>query len=144
MRNGDRRTARLRVGWRLAARLAVAIGAAPAGAHHSYAMFDVSRTETLKGIVKEFQWTNPHVFIEFDVPDEREPHGFKHYSIESGPIATLKAAGFTRTSMNPGDKVTLVVYPLRDGRKGGFLYKAILENGRTLTVGTGEERKSTR
>lgn len=115
-----------------AAVLALGVLAYPdaAQAHHSFAMFDHVHRVTLAGVVTRFQWTNPHVFIELDVPDE---HGAsKHYSIECASPNVLMRGGWKYTDIKVGDKVTLLINPLKDGSAGGMLETATLADGRTL------------
>jgi len=104
--------------------------AAVAEAHHSYAMFDRSKTITLDGTVKEFQWTNPHAWIEVVVESSDGP---KQYSIEGNNPRVLSRAGWTFNTLKPGDKVTIVMNPLHDGALGGSMVSAKLPDGRTLT-----------
>ena len=112
------------------AALAGAFGfAGVAEAHHSYAMFDTTQTITIDGTVKEFQWTNPHIWIEVVVST---PEGPKQYSIEGRNILFLKGIGWKFNTLKPGDKVTIVMSPLRNGALGGALLSATLEDGRTL------------
>jgi len=103
---------------------------AGAQAHHSYAMFDRSKTVTLDGTVKEFQWTNPHAWIEVVVETADGP---KQYSIEGNNPRVLSRAGWTFNTLKPGDKVTIVMNPLHDGAPGGSMVSAKLPDGRTLT-----------
>lgn len=100
-----------------------------AGAHHSYAMFDMTRTATLEGTVKEFQWTNPHLFIEVMAST---PDGPRQYSVEGNNLRVLANAGWKFNTLKPGDKVTVVMHPLRNGDPGGTLVNATLPDGRTL------------
>src|ERR1700746_3048172 len=96
--------------------------AVPARAHHSFAMFDMTKRITLAGTVTAFEWTNPHSYIEIDVPDE---HGaVKHWSIELGSPNILQSSGWKFSSLKPGDKATLVINPLKSGQAGGFLSQA--------------------
>src|SRR5579862_3601438 len=92
----------------LAAALLVA---GPALAHHSFAMFDRQKEVTLKGTVKEFQWTNPHSFIEIETPDDKG--GAVSYSIEMNSPNNLTRQGWKSTALKAGDKVTVVMNPLR-------------------------------
>ena len=87
-------------------------------AHHSFAMFDKTRTVTLKGTVSKVEWSNPHVFLFVAVPDG-EAH--KVYAVECGSINMLSHGGWKMNTVKPGDKVTVVIYPLRDGRPGGLI-----------------------
>ena len=110
--------------------LVALITPAPAMAHHSFAMFDHVNRVTLAGAVTRFQWTNPHVYIELDVPNSSG--GVKHYSIECASINVLTRGGWKFTDVKVGDKVTLLVNPLKDGTAGGMLEQATLADGRTL------------
>ncbi|MBT2134978.1 hypothetical protein KK137_11595 [Croceibacterium sp. LX-88] len=111
---------------------AAAMIATPALAHHSFAMFDQRKIMTLDGTVTEFQWTNPHAFIEIDVPTEGKP---VHWSIELNSPNNLKRQGWTRTALKPGDKVSLRMNPLRDGKHGGLFLDVKLANGKVLDSG---------
>ena len=104
--------------------LACAPGAALA--HHSFAMFDQTRQVTVVGAVKEFQWTNPHAYIE--VMDS----GGQTWSVELNSPNNLIRQGWKRTSLKVGDKVTLVLNPLRDGKPGGLFNAVTLPDGTVL------------
>jgi hypothetical protein len=97
--------------------LALALTASVALAHHSFAMFDQSKTITLQGAVTDFRWTNPHVFIELSVKNERGTA--EDWSIEMTSPEHLSRAGWRPGTLKAGDKVTLNVHPMRDGVKGG-------------------------
>jgi Family of unknown function (DUF6152) len=116
--------------WRNAYCAAVVLAAGPAFAHHSFAMFDSSKETSLQGTVKEFQWTNPHSFIELTAANDAG--GTDLYSIELNSPNNLKRQGWKSTSIKPGDKVTLVFNPLRDGRKGGLFIYVTLPDGTVL------------
>jgi Family of unknown function (DUF6152) len=111
--------------------LAIGLFAAhPIAAHHSFAMFDRDKQVTLSGTVKEFQWTNPHIFIQLMVTN---PEGAaQEWSIEGASPNMLFRRGWTNQSFKPGDKVTLVVNPLKDGSRGGNFVMAHLPDGKTL------------
>jgi hypothetical protein len=106
--------------------------AASAQAHHSFAMFDMSKTVSYKGKVKELQWTNPHVWIELTV-DEKD--GPVTYAFEGAAIAVLKRVGWTRDSVKAGDVVTVVGHPYKNGRPGGSIDHLLLADGRKLGTG---------
>ncbi len=116
-------------------RTAVALGvlglllAGPAAAHHAFAMFDTNRELTLDGTVKEFQWTNPHTWVQLLVKDS----GGKEveWSIEGSSPNNLARFGWTRNSIKTGDHVQAVVHPLKDGSIGGSLVK-ITVNGQVV------------
>jgi hypothetical protein len=116
--------------------LAVAIALTlPVLAHHSFTMFDATKVITITGTVTDFQWTNPHSYIEIDVPDESG--AIKHWAIEMGSPSILQQSGWKFNNLKKGDKTTLVINPLKDGRPGGFLNSATLPNGKVLGNGPG-------
>jgi hypothetical protein len=93
---------------------------APAFAHHSFAMFDNTKTVTLDGTIKDFQYTNPHSWIQLLVVDAQTGKDVE-WSIEGGALNALAREGWTRHSLKPGDKATIVVHPLKSGAIGGSL-----------------------
>ena len=97
------------------------LGAAPVTAHHSFAMFDNTKDMTLVGTVKEFQWTNPHSWIQLMVKDASGKD--VEWSIEGGSPNGLTRAGWKRTSIKPGDKAVVIIHPLKDGSEGGSLVR---------------------
>ena len=104
-------------------------------AHHSFTMFDATKQITITGTVTSFEWTNPHSYIEIDAPDESG--AVKHWSIEMGSPSILQQSGWKFSSLRKGDKTTLVINPLKDGRPGGFLNTATLPTGKVLGNGPG-------
>jgi hypothetical protein len=98
-------------------------------AHHSGAMFDTQRTISLSGTVKTFQWTNPHCYIQLFVPGASGVH---EWSIEMASVSQLYRRGWRPGSLQAGDKVTVVVNPVRDGSNGGQYVSAITAQGRRL------------
>ncbi|MEO6040888.1 MAG: DUF6152 family protein [Croceibacterium sp.] len=116
--------------WPLGA--AALFAAAPALAHHSFAMFDQKKIVTLEGTVSQFQWTNPHAFIELDVAGRPAP---AHWSIELNSPNNLKRQGWSRSALKPGDKVTVRLNPLRSGVHGGLFLDVKLPNGKVLDSG---------
>ena len=113
--------------------LAVMAVASPLFAHHSFTMFDMTKKITLVGSVTTFEWTNPHSYIEIDVPDEQR--AVKHWSIEMGSPSILQQSGWKFSSLKKGDKTTLIINPLKNGKAGGFLNTATLPDGRVLGNG---------
>lgn len=95
----------------------LALSAGPAVAHHSFAMFDLSKTTTIEGNVKEFRWTNPHVFIQMLV--ENDSGTEEEWSIEMTSPEHLARAGWRPGTLKPGDHLTLSIHPMRDGIAGG-------------------------
>jgi hypothetical protein len=100
-----------------------------ASAHHSTAMFDMSRTVTVQGTIDAFEWTNPHSWIWLNVPNDSG--GVDRYGIEGMSPNYLSRVGWSRKALNPGDKVSIDINPLRDGRKGGFCVAVTLADGKT-------------
>jgi hypothetical protein len=109
--------------------------AAPVFAHHSFAMFDTGKPVTIEGIVTSFEWTNPHAYIEVDVPEAKG--GQTHWSIELGSPSILMRAGWKFNTLKKGDKVTAVISPLRNGEPGSLLNRLTLADGRVLLNGPG-------
>jgi hypothetical protein len=93
-------------------------------------MFDQSKQLTLKGTVREFQWTNPHAFIHLDVPNEAG--GVDTWQVELNSPNNLKRQGWKSTSLKVGDAVTLMLNPLKDGTKGGLFVAVTLPDGSVL------------
>jgi hypothetical protein len=97
--------------------VAILLSASPARAHHSFAMFDQSKAVTLQGTVKDFRWANPHVFIQLLV--KTDSGNEEEWSIEMTSPEHLARVGWKPGAVKPGDKVTLVIHPMRDGTAGG-------------------------
>ena len=96
-------------------------------AHHSFAVYDHSRTLTLRGNVTRFQWTNPHAFIELDV---KQPDGsLKHYSVELTSINMMQRVGWRSNMIKFGDEVTVVMAPMLTGEAVGLGLEVTLADG---------------
>jgi uncharacterized protein DUF6152 len=109
------------------------LGAAgPAAGHHSFAVFDHTRSITINGSVTRFQWTNPHGFLELDYSDAGNT---KHYIIELPSINMLTRNGWRSSMFKAGDKVKAIVAPLLNGEPGGLLLEVTMPDGRTLEPG---------
>jgi hypothetical protein len=104
--------------------------AAPAFAHHSFAMFEREKFLSVTGVVKEYEWTNPHVWIHIMAPDQTGKQ--VEWSFEMQSIAQDSRAGWRPDSVKPGDKVSVEYHPLKDGSRGGQLTAAVLANGKRL------------
>jgi hypothetical protein len=102
----------------------------PVAAHHSFSMFDETKEIVLKGVVKEFQWSNPHTWIQLNVTDASG--NVVEWSIEGGSPNLLGRQGWKRNSLKAGDQVEVTIHPLRDGQPGGSFMSAVLADGRTL------------
>jgi hypothetical protein len=102
----------------------------PVFAHHSFAMFNREKADNITGTVKEYEWTNPHVWIHITVPDDAGTP--REWSFEMQSVQQDAAAGWRADSVKPGDKVSIEYHPLKDGSRGGQLMSATLANGQHL------------
>ena len=105
----------------------------PALAHHSFAMFDHDHQIKLTGTVSQFDWANPHVYIELDVADAAG--AMKHYTIECANPGILDRVGWKFNMIKVGDKITIIIAPLRTGEPGGLLKQVTLSDGRKFSNG---------
>jgi hypothetical protein len=116
--------------------LAVAICAATfaigqsAMAHHSTAMFEWGTEKTLTGTIERYEWTQPHTFIWIAVPGKQGKT--REWGLEGMSPSWLGRRGWSLHSLNVGDKVAIVYYPLKDGRPGGFYVRVTGSDGKTL------------
>ena len=99
-------------------------------AHHSSAMFDDQQSMTLNGTVRQFQWSNPHCWIQVVVADKSGP---VEWSVEMGSPSQLFRGGWRPTLLHAGDAIVVVVHPMRDGSKGGLFVSATRADGKPLT-----------
>ena len=99
-----------------------ALAATPALAHHSFAMFDMSKQVSVSGTVKEFQYTNPHswVIVMAETPDGKQTE----WGFESEGPSSLMRAGIRKSDLAPGTKIVVVGNPMKDGRTAGTFVKA--------------------
>jgi hypothetical protein len=107
--------------------LTLTIGATPVLAHHSAAMFDHTKKVTLEGNVKEFQYTNPHSWLQ--VVGRGSDGKVQLWGFEAEGPSTLLRAGIKASTFKPGDKVTIVFNPMKDGRPAGALLTATKADG---------------
>ena len=108
--------------------LAIAL---PAAAHHSFAMYDQTKEQTIEGTVKEYQWTNPHAWIFVNVAGSDGK--VAEYGIELTSPNLLMRRGWRPSTLKTGDKVTVVLNPLRDGTPGGKIVSVTMSDGKVLT-----------
>ena len=114
----------------LSAGLAVSLFAGQALAHHSFAMFDPDKLNTQEGVVKEFEWTNPHVWLHIMASDANGKPVV--WSFEMQAVAAATSGGWRANTVKPGDKVAVEFHPLKDGSRGGELVAATLSDGKRL------------
>jgi Family of unknown function (DUF6152) len=112
---------------------ALALSCSVVGAHHSFAMFDLGKDVTVEAVIKEVQFTNPHVWLQILVRDDKDVE--TEWSIESGAPGMMLRNGWKPSTLKPGDKVTLTMHPLRNGSPGGSLVRVKVPDGRTLGPG---------
>jgi hypothetical protein len=102
-------------------------------AHHSFAVFDMTSEKTITGTVSKFEWTNPHTFIFVDVPNDKGV--METWAIEGMSPNYLGRRGWSKTSVKPGDKITMTVRPLKDGKAGGMFVRAMVDGKMLLPTG---------
>ncbi len=112
---------------------ALALAVAPAQAHHSFAMYDNDHQLKLIGTVSQFQWSNPHVYIELETADAAGTS--KHWTIECANPGILNRVGWKFNMIKEGDKLTTIVAPLRTGESGALLKEVTLPDGRVFGNG---------
>jgi DNA/RNA endonuclease YhcR with UshA esterase domain len=108
--------------WKVAAVTLIAAGLVvgspeTAAAHHSHAMFDMSKELTITGTVTNYSYRNPHVFLHLDVKDQKGE--VTSWAVEMSNISNMQSRGIYLSTFKPGDVVTVKINPLRDGRLGG-------------------------
>jgi hypothetical protein len=111
---------------------AVEFCAQPAFAHHSFAMYDSGKQLTIEGVVKEVQWTNPHVWIEVMVPNASG--GQDEWSVECTSVNFMIRRGFSKHTIKPGDRISVSLSPLKDGSHGGSFKGINSLNGAPLQL----------
>ena len=108
---------------------AVLAAASPAWSHHSHVMFDHSKAQTVEGTVTEFVFRNPHVFLYMDVKAENGET--QNYWIEMSNIPNMIRRGIGQSTFKAGDKISVNLYPLKDGRPGGSYVTITAADGKT-------------
>jgi hypothetical protein len=107
-----------------------ALSAAPLLAHHGYANYDTDRKVTLKGTITRWVWSNPHILVQLDVPDENGR--VAHWTVESENPSTLIRSGWTDKSLKVGDQVTITALPVKNGNPVGRIIDVLLADGTRL------------
>ena len=104
----------------------------PAQAHHSFAMFDMSQQKTIAGTVTDFQWTNPHSWIWLEVPTAAGAG--EQWGVEGMSPNFLERRGWSKNTLKAGDKVSVVIHPVKNGGKGGSFVSVTLANGAVMNM----------
>ena len=106
--------------------------AVPSVAHHGAATFDTGKEITLKGVVTEWIWANPHCFLKFDAKDDTGM--VRQWAVETQNPVSMTARGWSRSAFKPGDEVTVRVEPVKNGAPVGRILSVVLPNGQTLVA----------
>jgi hypothetical protein len=115
-----------------AALAGIALAASPALAHHSGAMFDRTKKVTITGVVSNFEYVQPHSWIDVrTTTDGKEVT----WAFEGGAPGQMRSVGLTPQTLHAGDRISITGYPLRDGRTGGAFVELTLPNGKRVTTG---------
>ncbi len=118
--------------------VALALGSAglaaiPAATHHSQTMYDGDTEIEMRGVVEEFDWTNPHTWLYVMI---NEVDGSSsQWVFESNSTGQLTRVGWAADSIKAGDEVTVIMHPLRDGTRGGSIVAVHLPDGTVLPSG---------
>jgi hypothetical protein len=104
-------------------------GPAPVLAHHSFGLFDMSKSIEIEGTVIKMEWSNPHcwLFIMTSAPQGGVPFGFEMTS-----VGEMTRRGWTKTGLKPGDKIKVTYHPVRDGRSAGYMVAVMTADGRYI------------
>jgi hypothetical protein len=117
--------------------LALALAAGSAAAHHSFSVFNMQEQIQITGTVKEVQWTNPHIWVWIDVTEADGT--VTTWGLEGMSPNFLARRGWTRTTLEPGDEVTVSLNPLKSGDPGGMFISTTAPDGTILSMGGGRE-----
>ncbi len=104
----------------------------PAAAHHGAATFDTGKEITLKGVVTEWIWANPHCFLKFDARDDTG--AVRTWAVETQNPVAMTARGWSRSAFKAGDEVTVKLEPVKNGEAVGRILSVLLPNGQTLVA----------
>jgi hypothetical protein len=110
--------------------LGAALMSSPGSAHHSGAMFDSAKNVSLTGTVRQFQWTNPHCFIQLMVRNDKGVD--EEWSLEMTAPVHLQRLGWRKSSLKPGDRITVTIHPLRNGGTGGNVAAVVGPDGKPV------------
>jgi hypothetical protein len=103
----------------------------PIFAHHGAAAYDMSKPLEMKGaVVTRYLWANPHTLIFFDYKDDKG--STTHWSVELGSPSAVALMGWNRTSLKPGDVITVYMFVAKNGNPVGRINKIVLADGTML------------
>lgn len=109
---------------------ALLLSVSPAFAHHAWNGYDLVNTTTVKGTITNFDWANPHVWMSFDVKDEKG--NVQHWDAGGPSPSRMQGTGWSKDTLKPGDQITAVGHKIKDGTNKLRLDKVILSNGKSL------------
>ena len=110
--------------------LALLSSAMPADAHHSFGLYDMTKSSEIAGTVSKMEWSNPHcwLFVVVAAPDNTDVT----YGFEMTSVGEMVRRGWNKSALKPGDKVTVKYHPVRDGRTAGYLQSVTTADGRLI------------
>ena len=124
--------------WSLLSAVAlVMLTATTAAAHHSAVQYDFTKAAKITGVVLKFQAINPHMRLTLRVTDDK---GTREVELEGHSTNNMYRAGYRDGMIKYGDKITVNVAPLRDGREGGYMIAATTASGTHFGAQTPAER----
>ena len=113
---------------------AIAVGlltlSVPVFAHHGTAVLDTNKTLTMKGTVTEWDWSNPHCLLQFDI--KNEDGKIVHWIAETQNPAEMVSLGWGKASFKPGDEITVALMPVKNGHPYGRIKQVVLPDGKTF------------
>jgi hypothetical protein len=114
----------------LVASLSFSVAAPPVFAHHSFGLFDMSKTTEISGTIVKLEWSNPHCWLFLaSGPSDAEA---VNYGFEMTSVGEMTRRGWTKTSVKPGDKVKVTYHPVRDGRPAGYMVSVMTDEGKYI------------
>ena len=121
----------------IVAALSGGVGVESASAHHSFALYDMTKAVEIDGSVEKMEWSNPHcwLFIWAAGSDSAKVN----YGFEMSSVGEMTRRGWKKIVLKPGDKVKVKYHPLRDGRNGGLMMSVMTSDGRTIGRAPGEQ-----
>ena len=115
----------------LAAALSFGVGVAPVFAHHSFGLFDMSKTAEIQGTVVKLEWSNPHCWLFIESGPSTDAAAV-NYGFELTSVGEMIRRGWTKISVKPGDKIKVTYHPVRDGRPAGYMMGVQTQDGKYI------------
>jgi hypothetical protein len=114
-----------------AAALSLCVAASPVSAHHSFGLFDMSKTAEIEGTVVKLEWSNPHCWLFIESGPSSDAAAV-NYGFEMTSVGEMIRRGWTKISVKPGDKIKVTYHPVRDGRPAGYMMSVMTEDGKYI------------